>query len=189
MAVHPKKAFFLDRDGTINIDYPYISSPSQIELIPEAVSGLKKIRDAGYAIFVVSNQSGIGRGLIEAEKIESIHTRLDAVLEQAGAPEIDEYVYCPHHPKDECDCRKPMTKLVLALAEKHGIDLTESFFVGDKISDVQTGVNAGCKASVLVLTGKGILEVHKLREGNSEAEHPVFTAHNLDDAVDHCLSL
>lgn len=152
----PKKsAFFLDRDGTINIDRVYINDPDLIELIPGAAKAIKRAQDEGYLIVVVTNQSGVGRGLIKKEDLPKINARLDELLLKKAGARIDLYQICMHAPQENCDCRKPKPKLVLEAAEKLGIDLKKSVFVGDKLSDVATGKKAGCGLSILLRTGKG----------------------------------
>ena len=147
-------AFFLDRDGTINVDHVYISDPLKIELIPGAAAAIRRANDAGFKVAVASNQSGIGRGLIDAAKMPEIHARLDELLAGEAGAKIDAYEFCPHHPDDSCACRKPGTKLVTEAAERLGIALERSFFVGDSWVDVECGRAAGLK-SILVRTGKG----------------------------------
>ena len=149
-----KRAIFFDRDGTLNDDPGYLNSPSQIKLLPGVGEALSLLKQAGYLLVVISNQSGVGRGLIRLEAISKIHDRLDEVL-APWSVKIDEFGLCFHVPNDHCDCRKPKPKLVLDIAATRNIDLSQSYFVGDRASDLGAGVAAGCKGVVLVRTGDG----------------------------------
>ena len=150
-------AVFLDRDGTINDEVGYLSDPALVSLLPGAAEALIRLKEAGFRLVVVSNQSGIARGYFTEDELAVINKRLARLLYESGA-EVDGYYYCPHHPKHgemlECDCRKPKTGMVERAAAEHGIELDKSYFVGDKCTDVELGKNAGGK-TVLVLTGFG----------------------------------
>ncbi|MDD5555951.1 MAG: D-glycero-beta-D-manno-heptose 1,7-bisphosphate 7-phosphatase [bacterium] len=148
-----RKAVFLDRDGTLNVDPGYLADPAQFRLLPGVVAALRRLRGAGYRIFVVSNQSGIARGLFGEEELRRIHERMDAALRRGGVA-LDGIYYCPHHPTDRCGCRKPSPKMVLDAAREHRVDLKASYFVGDRLTDIEAGRKAGCR-TVLVLTGAG----------------------------------
>ncbi len=182
-----KQAFFLDRDGTINFDRIYINSPELIELIPGAAKAVRKIKDYGYELIVVTNQSGVARGLIKPEVLPQVHCRLNELLEEAGSPRIDYFFVCPHHPDDACDCRKPKQGLVNQAVEKLALDVDECFFIGDSHVDVLCGKRAGCK-TVLVRTGKGSGIEEKLQTATDlKNEPPDFVADNLLSAVDWAL--
>jgi len=180
-------AFFLDRDGTINIDHVYINDPAQIELIDGAAEAIAKAREVGFAIVVVTNQSGIGRKIIEPGALPKIHSRMEQLLVTAAPGAlIDRYEMCIHRPDENCDCRKPSPKMVLEAARQLNIDLQQSVFVGDRLSDVAAGKNAGCGLSILVRTGKG-QEEEKLIEGSGPEEQPDFVADDLAEAVGYAL--
>ncbi len=149
-----RRAVFLDRDGTINHDPGYISQPEQMQLLPGAGEALAKLNQAGFVLVVVSNQSGVGRGIIQRDSIPLIHGRMEALLATAGA-RIDHYELCFHKPDEGCECRKPRTGLLAGAAQKLGIDVSRSYMVGDKILDLDAGRNAGCKGVALVRTGYG----------------------------------
>lgn len=156
-----EKAFFLDRDGVIIEDANYLSKPEQLRLIPGAAEGIKLIREHGYKVIVVSNQSGIARGYFTFDDLAKVEKALAAMLEEKGA-KVDAWYYCPHHEKGKiaeyavkCTCRKPLPGLVLKGAEEHNIDLEKSAMIGDKLSDVQCAVNAGIKHYAKVSTGHG----------------------------------
>ena len=151
---------FLDRDGTINAEVCYLSRPEQVELLPGAAEGIKLLRKKGFYIIIVTNQSGIARGYFSESELSKIHDMLLKLLTAEGAF-IDDIIYCPHHPQGKvpqyaikCDCRKPKTGMLVQAMQKYNIDLTESYVIGDKLSDVELAKNAGCKA-ILVRTGYG----------------------------------
>ena len=145
------KAFFFDRDGTLNIDTGYINNPDNMTLFPGAVDILKYIKSLGYKIFIISNQSGIGRGLIKAKEYRKVNERF---LSLAGGHNIiDDILYCPHSPILECVCRKPKTLLLEIIKEIHDIDFNKSFFVGDKITDIICGRILGL-GTIMISDGK-----------------------------------
>lgn len=144
------KAVFLDRDHTLNPDSGYISDPNKFDLYPWVPEELKKLKLKGFLLIVVSNQSGIARGLITWEQLNLIHRKMDEILDQKVNIKIDSYQVCPHHPDEGCDCRKPKPKLLIAAAQAFQIDLSESFMVGDRDSDMNAGKKAGVKQTLLV---------------------------------------
>jgi D,D-heptose 1,7-bisphosphate phosphatase len=149
-----RKAIFLDRDGTLNEDPGYLSDPGQLKLLPQVGESLALLKACGYLLVVISNQSGVGRGLIEHASLSLIHERLDQLLSPWNV-KIDRYEFCIHHPDDECECRKPKPKLILDVAQALKIDVAQSYMVGDRISDLEAGVAARCRGTVLVKTGRG----------------------------------
>lgn len=153
-------AVFLDRDGTINEEVGYLSDPGQVNLIPGSADALAKLHAAGFKLVVVTNQSGIARGLFTVEELKHVNHELEKLLKEKGAG-VDAFYFCPHHPhygeKVACECRKPKPGMAKAAAKELGIDLLKSYFVGDKVSDIELGKNAGGKTA-LVLTGYGIEE-------------------------------
>lgn len=169
-------AVFLDRDGTINFDPGYLSSPRQLRVFPAARKGLKLLQKKGFLLFVVTNQSGLGRGFFTRQNLEAIHHRLEEKLGEEGV-RLEEIVYCPHRPDEGCDCRKPSPKLVREIAGKYDIDLKKSFFVGDKILDVLTGINAGCRTVLLAPSE----EIPRLRQ-EKEWKEPDYIAGDLYEA-------
>ena len=160
------RAVFLDRDGTLNEDPGYLRDPSQLRLFPGAGLGLAELKRAGFLLVVVSNQSGVGRGLFTLDVLQGIHFRLGQLLSRDGAT-IDHYELCVHHPDDECDCRKPKPALLIRSAEKLAIDPARSYMVGDKLTDLGAGQAAGCKASILVRTGEGTAAERLLKPGQA----------------------
>jgi len=147
-------AVFLDRDGTITQDgVTYITTVDQVVLVPGAIASLQRLQNAGYKLFVVTNQSGVGRGLFTRETVETIHAHLDKLLAESGM-RFDRYYVCPHQPEDNCNCRKPKPQFLFDAAREYHLDLSRSFMIGDRGADIQVGKNAGA-TSILVLTGVG----------------------------------
>jgi len=155
-----RRAVFLDRDGTVIEDVDYLSDPGAIRFIPEAVETLKRLRRNGFACVIVTNQSGIGRGMVTHEQMERIHFQLMKLLEEQGAT-LDGIYYCPEAPRGgpewvvEHNDRKPGPGMLMRAAHELDLDLESSWMVGDKLSDVLAGFNAGCLGSIRVRTGKG----------------------------------
>ena len=144
-----RSAVFLDRDGAIIVDKNYLSDPEGVELLPRAVEGLRKFQAAGYLLIIITNQSGVGRGMFTAQQAEAVNARLIQILAQKGVV-IDDAYYCPHAPDEDCRCRKPLPGMILEAAAKHGIELSRSITIGDKDSDVKAGQAAGCRLSILI---------------------------------------
>jgi histidinol-phosphate phosphatase family protein len=137
--VPPRPAVFLDRDGTINVDTHYLRRPEDVELIPGAAEAIARLNAAGIPVIVVSNQSGIGRGLLTHAEYEAVRARIEELLARSGA-RIDASYICPHAPSADgtavCECRKPGTLLFRTAASEHSIDLARSTFIGDRWRDV-----------------------------------------------------
>lgn len=147
------KAVFLDRDGTVIYEKPgvYLSDPAKVRPYKSARPALELLRKNGFVLFIVSNQSGIGRGYFTEKEVKKVHARL---LELLKPITIREVVFCPHAPDENCACRKPKPALGLALIKKYNIDVAKSYMIGDKKADVEFGHALGCK-SVLVTTANG----------------------------------
>ncbi len=142
------KAILFDRDGTLNIDPGYINNPDNMNLYPGTLDILNQIKLSGYKIFVISNQSGIGRGKIQPREYRNVSRRF---LSLSGGYEIiEDILYCPHTPENDCSCRKPMAALINIIIDQYEIDLKKSYFVGDKMSDIAVGEISGLK-TVLIL--------------------------------------
>ncbi len=143
-------AVFLDRDGTLNEEHGYVTLPEQLILfsgVPEALARLNRL---GVQVILVTNQSAIGRGWLTTEDLQCIHHRLADLLRVHGGS-IDDVYVCPHRPDEGCVCRKPQAALITQAAERYGLDLSQSFFVGDKSSDLEAAQRAGVRG-VLVMT-------------------------------------
>ena len=138
------RALFLDRDGTIIEDPGYLRDPEAIRFFPHAADVLRALVRAGWKLIVVSNQSGVGRGLIHHREMVAVQDRFLAMMKEAGAPITATYV-CIHLPEDACQCRKPSDFLVRQAAREHTIDLGASWMIGDRESDIACGKNSGCR--------------------------------------------
>ncbi len=143
------KAVFLDRDGTIARDVPYCSRPEDFELLPGAAEGIKLLNEHGFKVVVVTNQSGIARGYFTEGMLARIHDKMQKELAKHGA-HVDAIYYCPHHPDDNCDCRKPKPKMLFQAAIDLDIELGESYVIGDGEMDVELARQAGCKTGIRV---------------------------------------
>ena len=149
-----RRAVFLDRDGTLIEDLDYPREPERVRLLDGVGAGLRALHDAGFALVVISNQSGIGRGIIDPAEAKAVHERFVAEL-RAEHVGLDGVWYCPHAPWVRCDCRKPSPAMLLRAADELDVALAESFMVGDKLSDAQAGRRAGCRTVVLGDNGDG----------------------------------
>ena len=147
----PTPAIFLDRDGTLMEDVGYCNDPATVRLFPSVPEALRGLKAGGFRTVIITNQSGIGRGWITAEQYAAVHARL---LKLLGPGLIDATYFCPDHADMPSARRKPSPAMVLEAARDLGLDLSRSWFVGDKAIDVQCGLAAGCRA-ILVQTGEG----------------------------------
>ena len=144
----------LDRDGVINYDSDfYIKSPDEWVPIPGSLAAIAQLNRAGYRVVIATNQSGIARGLYDLDTLSQIHEKLRQELASVGG-HIEEIFFCPHHPDDNCDCRKPKLGLFKQIQAKYDIDLSDTFFIGDTLTDIQAAKEVPCKP-ILVLSGKG----------------------------------
>lgn len=143
----------IDRDGTIVVERDHLSSPEELQLLEGAAAGLRMIREMGLPAIMVTNQSAIARGYLDAARLDEIHARLAEMLAAEGT-KVDGIYFCPHHPDDRCLCRKPGAEMAYrAAADFHG-DLGRSFVIGDKMSDIEMGKQVGAR-TILVRTGYG----------------------------------
>ncbi len=181
-----KKAVFIDRDGTINAEVGYPNSYSVIDIYPSSFAAVKKIKQAGLLAVIITNQSGIGRGLIKEENLHDIHNKLNAEFQRHDAS-FDAIYYCPHYVfsetakyRKECSCRKPNPGMGRLAAEELQIDTSLSYMVGDKVEDILFGININATV-ILVLTGYGQESLQKLE---AKGIQPAYVAKNLLDAAD-----
>lgn len=176
-------AVFFDRDNTLNYDPGYIGNPELVKLFPGVPKGIAKLKnELNFKIIVVSNQSGITRGKITESDVISVNNKINEILRTEGA-EIDKFYHCPYHPdfdsEEDCKCRKPSPQMIFKAAYEMNLDLTKSYFVGDKATDVLCGYNAGVK-SILIQTDNYNEEINILINENKS---PNFVAANFTDAV------
>jgi D-glycero-D-manno-heptose 1,7-bisphosphate phosphatase len=176
------KAVFLDRDGTIVEDVGYMNTPEQIKFIPGAIEAIKMLNEADFKVVIISNQAGVARGLVTEDMLQTIDKTLHKWVLNGGA-HLDGIYYCPHHPehgvypyKQVCECRKPHPGLIKRAHRDLDIDLSLSYMVGDKATDIQAGKSAGAK-TVFVMSGRGKEQKEKLKV------KPDHVADNLLKAV------
>ena len=168
-----KRALFLDRDGTVIEHVHYLKDPDEVRLVDCCAETLRRARDAGYALVVISNQSIIGRGTGTVAQVDACNARMRELLHIEGV-ELDAVLYCPHTPEDNCSCRKPQPGLLQEAATQLGLDINASVMIGDNITDIQAGENAGCRLSLYLNTREVLESVHGFD--------------TLADAVDYVLS-
>jgi len=156
-----RAAVFLDRDGTLIEEVGHLGEPERVVVLPGVPKALRRLADEGFALVVVSNQAGIARGLFTEEAVRAVSARAAELLAGEGAPELDGWYFCPHHPDftGACDCRKPAPGMLRRAAEEHGLELTASWMVGDHPIDAGAARAAGARP-ILVRTGHGLLEGH-----------------------------
>jgi len=175
-----QRAVFLDRDGVLMEDSNYVGELERVVIIEAAYTALKRLQDAGYKLLVVTNQSGVARGFFTRQHVEIVHDHLNKQFAAHGV-RIDRYYVCPHHPDEQCDCRKPSPKSLREAAQEFHLDLARCYMIGDRASDIQTGRNAGV-TTILVLTGAGR---DTLTEGKVKAD---YVAADINAAADWILS-
>ena len=176
------KAVFLDKDGTLVEDIQYNVDPDRIRLVEGALEALRLLQDQGYQLIVVSNQSGIARGLFEEHDLHEVRQRIRELLSPAGIVLTDFY-YCPHHPEGkvqkyavDCFCRKPQPGMLYRAAMEHDVRLADSWMVGDTLHDVEAGNRAGCKTILINNQHETDLMVNTIRR-------PRFVVKNLEEAA------
>ena len=174
----PSRVVFLDRDGTIIEDKVFLGNPDGIVFFPGAFEAIKILKKLGYKIVVISNQSGIGRGILTEKMVNEVNECFLRSLKEKEAP-VDALYFCPHHPDDNCDCRKPKTGMIKKAATELKLDLKDAVVIGDHLCDIELGKNIGAK-TVLVLTGHGKKE---LDESENAGIKPDFVAKDLLEAA------
>jgi len=177
---HP--TVFLDKDGTIIEDVPYNVDPSLMRFTSGAAEGLRMLHRSGYLLIVITNQSGVARGLFVEESLREVERQLKDMLAEINVP-LTGFYYCPHHPEGtvpayaiQCSCRKPAHDLVIRAAYDHRVDLARSWFVGDNLNDVEVGRRAGC-CTVLIKGG------HEIKSHVSTLRTPHYIASDLAEAA------
>jgi D-glycero-D-manno-heptose 1,7-bisphosphate phosphatase len=178
-----RPAVFLDRDGTIAEEVGYLNHAERFRMFPFAGAAIRRLNEAGFAVIVVTNQSGVARRYFPDSLVGEVHERMKRELEAQGA-RVDGVYYCPHEAKDACDCRKPGTGMIERAAREHLLDMSGSFVVGDRFSDVEMAARARCK-SILVRTGYGMGEEHW--HAKEWAHRPDAIVDTLEHAVEWML--
>ncbi|MGK9477176.1 D-glycero-alpha-D-manno-heptose-1,7-bisphosphate 7-phosphatase [Melioribacter sp. OK-6-Me] len=171
-----RPALFLDRDGTINHDPGYIRDPDVVRLIEGVAENLKNLKERfGFKLIIISNQAGVAKGLMTIEEVEAVNKRVKDLLEQCGVV-IDAIYYCPYHPDfdppEKSNCRKPSPFMILQAAKDHNIDLSKSFMIGDRASDIEAGINAKIK-TILIANENCKTEIENLI---NDGKKPNFVA-------------
>jgi D-glycero-D-manno-heptose 1,7-bisphosphate phosphatase len=178
------KIVLLDRDGVINQDSDsYIKSADEWRPIPGSLEAMAQLHKSGYKIFVVTNQSGLGRGLFAPKDLVAMHDKMQSLLANFGG-KIKDIVFCPHHPDEHCQCRKPAVGLLQQLQAKHNLNFENVPFVGDTLKDLGCAAAMGARG-ILVLTGKGEKTLATIQQNPKDGPHrispPIYS--NLAEAV------
>jgi D-glycero-D-manno-heptose 1,7-bisphosphate phosphatase len=176
------KAIFIDKDGTLIPDIPYNVDPEKISLQEGALQGLRQLQDAGFLLIIISNQSGVARGIFKEEALLPVQQKIESLLSEKGVV-LDGFYYCPHYPNAvvkeyaiECDCRKPQPGMLLKAARDLEIDLSQSWMIGDILNDVEAGKKAGCK-TVLIMNG------NSEEKSDTPVRTPDYKSKNIEEAA------
>lgn len=187
-------AVFLDRDGVLVEDRGLLVDAADLCILEGVPLALRRLKEAGFRLVVVSNQAVVARGMITPEGVEAIHAQLLRLLEDAGAPRLDAIYFCPHHPSADlpeyrvvCNCRKPRPGALLRAAEEHCLDLTASFLVGDRMTDIAAGAAAGCRTVLLKRPGEETPPT-TTAEPPEGWRQPDYVCRDLSAAVDWILA-
>jgi D-glycero-D-manno-heptose 1,7-bisphosphate phosphatase len=182
--MRPVRAAFLDRDGVVIEEIGHLRRREDVRLLPGAALAVRTLHELGFLVIVATNQSVVARGLCTEADVSEIHSEVARQLAAEGA-QVDDWLYCPHHPdgavaryRIDCACRKPKPGMLIEAQIRHGLNLAESFLIGDKISDIVAAHRAGCRA-VLVRTGHGAAEMNL----PNPDERPEHIAYDLPAAV------
>lgn len=180
------KAIFLDRDGTINVEVNYLHEPEKFQFLPNVPEALKLLQSLHYKLIVITNQAGIAKGIYPMKDMERTNDYMIQQLKSVGVT-LDGIYFCPHRTEDHCICRKPLPGMILQATKDLDVDLSKSWTIGDKLSDIESGVRAETK-TILVKTGYGEEEIRNLQKMGDSVEKkmqtPLFTANNLWDAAE-----
>ena len=180
ISIRKHLAVFLDRDGTLNEDRGYVTSPEQLILFPGVPKALARLNHMGVQVILVTNQSAIGRGWLTTQGLQDIHQKLADLLRVDGG-HIDEVYMCPHRPDERCACRKPQVAMLAQAAERFSLDLSQCIFVGDKCSDLEAAHKAGV-SGVLVMSS---VYSEAALEARDNGQFPIaHVASTFVDAVD-----
>ena len=178
------RAVFLDRDGTLIEEKEYLSKPEQVVFFPGAMDALKRLGGAGFRLFLVTNQSGVGRGYFTLDDVAKVHGFLNQKLAEHGVT-FEKIYIAPEHPEAPSRGRKPSPQFLFDARDEFGIDLAESFMIGDKLIDLECGWNAGVKKSILVRTGYGA----EVEQTSSGTINRAIVVRDLADGAERILNL
>lgn len=179
------KAIFLDRDGVINYDSPdYIKTWKEFEFIPGSVDAIVNLSKAGFLIFIVSNQSGVAKGIVKKNDLYEINYNLIEHIYNLGG-NIEGWYYCTHAPDYNCWCRKPMPGMILKIKREFNVDLTNSIMIGDNIKDILCAQNALCSTSIIVKSGYKKIEKMDLIMAGA---YPTYITNNLKEGSELILN-
>ena len=177
-------AIFLDRDGTLNVDHGYVHEIDNFQFIDGTIEALQELKKMGFALVVVTNQSGIARGMFTEDQFMTLTEWMDWSLADRDV-DLDVIYFCPHHPegsveayRQQCDCRKPQPGMLLSAQEELDIDMASSYIVGDKVEDMLAGQAAGVGTKVLVRTGKPVTA-----EGEAAADWVINSLADLAERI------
>ena len=182
------KLVILDRDGVINKDSDaFVKSADEWIPIEGSIAAIARLSKAGFTVVVATNQSGVGRGLFQVSDLEAMHKKMHTMVKAAGG-EIKTVVYCPHHPDDNCDCRKPKAGLITQIEQQLNISAKGAITIGDSLRDLQAGLKKGC-IPVLVKTGKGQKTLQTIISEQQPVFHNLAVYNNLADAANAIITL
>lgn len=181
-----RRAIFLDRDGTLNVEVNYLHRIEDLVLVPGAAEAVRSLSRVGFLVVVVTNQAGIARGYYDESALHTLHEEIQRRLVAEGA-RIDAFYFCPHHPEfgGACECRKPAPGMLRQAARDHGIDLSCSWLIGDTRGDISAGHAAGCR-TILVRSGYGAQAEAAL--GSGDAPQPEAIVEDLPAATAYILA-
>jgi D-glycero-D-manno-heptose 1,7-bisphosphate phosphatase len=188
MQIRP--AVFLDRDGVLIEDIHLLKTCDQVKIFDYVPGALRRLKNAGYLLVVVTNQTVVARGLVSECAVKAIHEFIQGQLLENDGCGVDRFYFCPHHPnatveryRQDCECRKPRPGMILQAAQELNLDLKKSWLVGDRVSDIIAGQSAGCK-TILIETGMHLAPVIESSYSSDFSGEPDFVCVDLADAVD-----
>jgi D-glycero-D-manno-heptose 1,7-bisphosphate phosphatase len=191
--MNENRAVLLDRDGVLIEDVHLLTRSDQIRILKGVPAALKKLKFEGFKLIVVTNQPVVARGLVTEAEVGQINRELEQLLVQDGAPALDGWYFCPHHPqatlstyRQDCECRKPEAGMFLQAACEHHLNLQKSFAVGDRITDIIAGAKAGCQ-TILVKTGKHLATPIQTMRAVDIETRPDYNCPDLTAAVNWIL--
>lgn len=143
------RAVFLDRDGVINEERKdYVKTIKEFQIFGDVPEAIKQLKELGFKVIVITNQSAVNRGIITTETLNEIHVKLQEILKENDTS-IDKFYFCPHRPDENCKCRKPNPEMLIRASQEYNIDMKNSFMIGDSLTDIQAAHKAGCKGILL----------------------------------------